>query len=287
MPTDSLISPLLAATVTAVALGVACAILSVFVVLRRWAFIGEGIAHSGFGGAGVAWMLVLLFPQALGAEQTPWIVSAAVALAGMATALLIGYFSNRERMNFDAVVGVFLVASLAWGFLAQHIYVHLRGAQPWGFDSVFLGNVMDVSARYALMAIAVCLGVIAIVIVLWKEILSYSFDPTGARVAGVRAGLIHYLLLLLIALTLIVGIRLAGALLVTALIVLPGVIGLLLSRRMGMVLTLAVATGLVGTLGGLLIHESARFIPIGPAMALILFVEFLLAYIASRLRVRT
>src|SRR5690606_37545603 len=142
-------SSLSAAMVTAVALGVTCAILSVFVVLRRWAFIGEGIAHSGFGGAGVAWMLVLLFPQALGAEQTPWIVSAAVALAGMATALLIGYFSNRERMNFDAVVGVFLVASLAWGFLAQHIYVHLRGAQPWGFDSVFLGNVMDVSARYA------------------------------------------------------------------------------------------------------------------------------------------
>jgi ABC-type Mn2+/Zn2+ transport system permease subunit len=287
MPTaQAIFTPITSAAITATALGVACAVLSVFVVLRRWAFIGEGIAHSGFGGAGVAWVLVLMFPQTLGVEQTPWIVSAAVVIAGLLTAVLIGYFSNQERMNFDAVVGVFLVASLAWGFLAQHVYSHLRHAQPWGFDSVFLGNVLDVSPQYAVLAAVISLAVVMMVGLLWKELLSYCLDPTGAQVAGVRAGLVHYLLLVLVAVTLIVGIRLAGALLVTALIVLPGVIGLLLGRRIATVLGIAIATGLVGTLGGLAVHESARFIPVGPAMALILFLEFVVAYAVARLIAR-
>ena len=217
------------------------------------------------------------------ARSTPWLVSAAVAVSSIATALLIGYFSNRRRLHFDAAVGVFVVASIAFGFLAQHIYVHIHGVDPWGYDSLFLGNILDLSTRYAIATLIVCLAVVGIVALLWKELLSYCFDPLGARVAGVRAGLIHYLLLFLTSVTLIVGLRLSGALLVTALIVLPGVIGLLLSQRIGVVLLIAIIAGLVGTVGGLMIHQSARYLPAGPSMALLLFVEFLLAYAFSHL----
>src|SRR5690554_3308002 len=95
------------ALVSAIALGVACAVLSVFVFLRRWAFIGEGISHSGFGGAGVAWILALLAPGVFGAEQAPWVVTGCVILFCLLTAGLIGYFSQRGGINFDAVVGIF------------------------------------------------------------------------------------------------------------------------------------------------------------------------------------
>lgn len=277
------LSPFAAAALTAGALGVACAVLSVFVVLRRWAFLGEGIAHSGFGGAGIAWAMVLLLPSVFSPVHTPWLVSVMIAVSSILTAMLVGYFSNRQRMNFDAVVGVFVVASVAFGFVVQHIYVYKYGVDPWGFDGVFLGNVLDVSPEYAIAAALVCLGVVGVVGLLWKEMLSCCFDPTGAHVAGVRAGLIHYLLLGLIAVTLIVGIRLSGALLVTALIVLPGVIALLLSKRINTVVAISITAGLIGTLGGLMIHQSARYIPVGPAMALVLFGEFLIAYAASRL----
>ncbi|MCC6240349.1 MAG: metal ABC transporter permease [Phycisphaerales bacterium] len=281
------VHPFITAAITISALGVACALLSVFVVLRRWAFIGEAIAHSGFGGAGMAWIAILLWPQLLGAEQTPLTVSAAVAIMGIIVALLIGYFSNRARLNFDAAVGTVLVASVAWGFLAQNLYVHVHHAQPWGFESVILGSVLDVTFPYALLTVAICLSIILIVALFWKELLSYVLDPVGAQVSGVRAGMMHYLLLLMIAGTLIVGIRLSGALLVTALIVLPGVIGLLLSQQIARVLIIAIAAGLIGTVGGLIIHELAPFVPIGPAMTLLLLLEFIPAFIISRLRSST
>lgn len=267
---------------TAIALGVASALLSVFVVLRRWSFIGEGIAHSGFGGAGVAWMLALLAPGLVTAEQTPWIVSLCVIGFSLLCAVLIGHFMLSGRLNSDAVIGVFLVASLAFGFLAQHIYMHVHGRQPWGYDSIFLGNVLDVGATYAMAAVAISVAIVVTVAMMGKEILSYCLDPTGARVSGVRAPLVHYMLMLLVAITIIVGVRVAGALLITALVVLPGVVALLITRRIQWVITCAICAGLIGTLGGLLIHETWRFLPAGPAMALVLFIEFLVAYAFSR-----
>src|SRR5690606_37426086 len=119
--------------------------------------------------------------------------------------------------NFDAVVGIFLVASLAFGFSAQHLYVHLDPThrQPWGFDRVFLGNISDVSTTYTLAAVGICFAVVAVVSVLWKEIVSYCFDPHGAHVGGVRTGWMHYLLILLVTVTIIVGMHIAGALLIT------------------------------------------------------------------------
>ncbi len=273
---------------TAITLGITCAVLSVFVVLRRWAFIGEGISHSGFGGAGVAWMLALIAPGVFGAEHTPWIVTLCVVAFCLMTALLIGYFSQRGGINFDAVVGIFLVASLAFGFTAQYVYVHFDPdhRQPWGFDSIFLGNLLGVTPPYAIAAAVTCIAIVVMVWLLWKEIVCYCFDPEGAHVGGVRAGFVHYLMLLLVALTIIIGMQVAGALLVTALIVLPGVVATLLSRRMKAVLGIAIAAGLIGTVGGTLVHQWLRYIPPGPAITLVLFLEFVAAYIVSRLVLR-
>src|SRR5438445_3050736 len=115
MWTDLLQSP---AVLTALAMAIACATLSVFVVSRRWAFIGEGISHSGFGGAGTAWLAALIFP----ALNQAWVPYVGVVLFSLATAWAIAYFTRGQRVNSDAVIGIFLVASLAWGMLAQQVY---------------------------------------------------------------------------------------------------------------------------------------------------------------------
>src|ERR1700734_3404948 len=86
-----------------IALATACAVLSVLVVSRRWAFIGEGISHSGFGGAGTAWVLALLAP---GLDR-PWMPYACVIVFCLLTAGAIGFLSFRERVNSDAAIGIF------------------------------------------------------------------------------------------------------------------------------------------------------------------------------------
>jgi ABC-type Mn2+/Zn2+ transport system permease subunit len=267
---------------TATSLALACAVLSVVVVLRRWAFIGEGISHSGFGGAGTAWLLMLFVP----ALDQPWVPYASVVIFCMATALSIGAMS-RERggVHADAVIGIFLVASLAWGFLAQQVYQYVRhGINPPMFDSLLFGRLVEFSPQYTRAAVVLCLAVVAVVLALWKEILSYCFDPLLAETSGVRAGFVHYLLMVLVALVIVIGVRVAGSVLVTALLVLPGATALLLSRRLGIVVMLSIGIALLGAAGGLMITRRWAYLPAGPAMVLIMFAEFMIAWMTSRLR---
>src|SRR3954463_12785008 len=114
-------SDVFSSVLTACSMAVACATLSVFVVTRRWAFIGEGIAHSGFGGAGTAWMLALLFP-ALDSPELNWLPYCGVIVFCLLTGLAIGAVTRGDRTGSDTAIGIFMVASIAWGFVAQSAY---------------------------------------------------------------------------------------------------------------------------------------------------------------------
>ena len=267
----------LAATI---AMAIACAVLSVFVVARRWAFIGEGISHSGFGGAGVAWLLMLAAPALV---DQPWVVFVCVIAFCLATALAIGYLSHGSRVTGDAAIGIFLVASLAFGFLAQQIFRHARGVMPQYADSLLFGQLAAIDARMAIVCMLISLAVIVVVAALGKEILAYCFDPLMAQASGVPTGMIHYLLMVLIAVTIIIGMPITGSVLVTALLVLPGVTANLLSRRLRDVIVIAVACGIIAAIVGVAINAAWRYIPTGPAIVLTLFIEFLLAYAGRRI----
>ncbi len=273
-------SDLLAPILTAASLALACAGLSVFVVLRRWAFIGEGIAHSGFGGAGTAWLLVLIFPT-LRQEGFEWIPYLGVIVFCILTALAIGYFTRSGTINSDAAIGIFMVASLAWGILAQFIYRHVRGVDPVGWDTFLFGQ-MNVSRDFAIGAVMLCGAIFAVVVMLGREIVAYCFDPTTAEASGVRVGLIHYLLMVLMSLTIVIGVRLAGSVLVTALLVLPGATALLLCRELRRAIVASLAVAIIGTLGGLGVHVRWTFLPTGPIIVLLLFFQFLTAYAWGR-----
>ena len=259
------------AVLVAVAMAVACAVLSVFVVSRRWAFIGEGISHSGFGGAGTAWLLALAFPAAF---ERPWVPYAGVVVFSLGTALAIGYLTRRQRVDSDTAIGIFLVASLAWGMLAQQIYFLRTHRDPVGWGTFFFGRVENVSWTFSVGAALVCVAVVAVVALLGKEIVAYCFDPALAEASGAPARLIHYLLMVLVALTIVVGVRVAGSLLIPALLVLPGATALQLSDRLRSVVVASVVVALCGAIAGLAVRARWPAIPTGPAIVLVLFALF-------------
>ncbi|HEV8605041.1 MAG TPA: metal ABC transporter permease [Tepidisphaeraceae bacterium] len=268
--------------ITASAIGLACAALSVFVILRRWAFIGEGIAHAGFGGAGTAWVLSLLLPGVAGLRSEGGIYCiAAVFCLGMA--LVIGCMTRREHVYSDTAIGIVLVASLAWGFLGLGAYIQLKNITPPGWGDYVLGQTslrrVDVMA-----ALLMCGGVLWVLGLMRKEIVAFCFDAEMAEVGGVRVGVIHYVMILLVTTTILLGMRLMGSLLVAALLVLPGAIGLQLSRRMSVVVGTAVGAGLIGAVAGPLINHQWGFIKEGPAIVLVLVMEFGIAYLWRRTR---
>jgi len=112
--------------------GVAGAVLSVFVVLRRWAYLGDGIAHAGFGGIGTAVLLAIAFPS-LNNGPAIFMIGAGFALA---TAVAVGWISRRRAVSGDAAVGIFVAAALAWGFIAFSLHNHLgRGGTVVGLSA--------------------------------------------------------------------------------------------------------------------------------------------------------
>jgi len=263
-----------ASFIASVSLAIACAILSVFVISRRWAFIGEGIGHAGFGGAGTAWLLSLAFP----AMKNPGATYAVAVLFCIIMAIGIAYFSRR-KIHVDTVIGIFLVASIAWGLAAQGIYAKVNHDQPpSNWEDFLVGRLGGVSFAFGAAAVAAALAAIVIVTLLWKEIVSYCFDPAMAEVAGVRTGVIHYLLILLLALMIILGLELTGPLLIPALLILPGAAALQLSKRMKSVFAISVAIAILGSVIGSLAHACWQFIPAGPAIVLVMFAMFLISY---------
>jgi ABC-type Mn2+/Zn2+ transport system permease subunit len=262
-------------------MAIACAILSVFVVARRWAFMGEGISHSGFGGAGTAWMLAVAFPDTFNTPLAPYVF---VLLFCFAAAVGIGWLSSTGRVTSDAAIGIFLVASLAWGFVGQHIYTSHYHLNPAGFSNLLFGQMQAVTQEYTVLAIAVALLVAGLTYSLSKEIIAYCFDPLLARTSGVRTTFIHYLLMAMMALAIVVGIRVVGSVLVTALLVLPAATANMLTRKLSGVMFISLVIALVGAWGGLLISENFRMLPAGSCIVLTMFAEFLIVMLYAKLR---
>jgi len=268
------------AFIAAGAMAVACAVLSVVVVARRWGFLGEGISHSGFGGAGTAWMLAVAFPSLFHNDQLPFLM---VIVFCFLAAGVIGWLSSGQRVSSDSAIGIFLVASLAWGFVGQNIYTAHYHVSPFGFDNLLFGQMRSIDNAYAIGSVMVAVAVVSLAGLMSKEVLAYCFDPLLARTSGVRTTFIHYLLMALLALTIVIGIRVVGSVLVTALLILPAASANLLSRRIERVVPLSIAISLAGAWGGLLVSSVWRWLPAGSAIVLTMVLLFCAALLTSRL----
>ena len=241
------------AIITGVAVAVVCSLLSVIVVLKRMAFIGQGISHAGFGGIGTAIQLGL----AVG-----WAQDLLVLTFCLGTGIAIGVLSRRGRLETDSAIGIFLVGAMAWGVLMTDLSVVLQQHEwywRWfgletvrpGFEQLLFGSLLSVTPTDMWLALAVATAVVLALVLLAKELLFFTFDETVSYVFGVRSGVMYYLLLVLLSLTIVVSMRLVGFVLVSALLVIPGATGLQLSQRLGGVLMGSLAVGLIGVLGGL------------------------------------
>jgi len=222
------------ALVAALLVGIVAGALGVFVVLRRLAFLGVGIAHSAVGG--VALGLVL---------GTDPLLSAGVFAA--IVALAIGVATRRGGLDSDAVIGVFFSGSMA---LAVLLFSLDHGYRPHLFGYLF-GDVLATSGR-ELAGLGAAGGVVLACLALtWRQHLFVAFDEELARAYGHRVERLDALLLVLVAATVVIGMRLVGALLIQALLVVPAAVAVMWSRRLGGQVLISVALGAGAGGGGL------------------------------------
>jgi manganese/iron transport system permease protein len=224
----------LRALVASSLVGLICAVVGTYVVLKGISFIGDGISHAAFPGVVAAFML-----------QGPYYLGAAVAAVG--TALAIGFVSRRGLLRMDTAIGVLFAGTFALGVF---LFSLIDGYVADLFSFLF-GNVLAISA--ADLAALVILGslVLGAVIVLWKELLYATFDPLGAQASGIRVGLLEYVFLSIVALAIVVSLQAVGIILVVAMLVTPAASAQLLTSRFGSMMRIAVLIGVGSAIAGL------------------------------------
>ena len=263
------------ALIAGLLMSLTCGLLSPFVVLRRLSFSADGLAHASLGGLALGMFLLATGPApTLASYAVSFVFTCVVAAA-------IAYFSGGQRVHSDTAVGACYVAAFALGILL----LSLRQRYSGHLEHFFFGSLLAVNplecwllAALALVAAVLCFGC-------WRWLAQWTFDEELAQAGGVPTAALRYALILLIAATVILSTRVVGVLLVTAMLILPGAVGTLLGRSMGIITLLSLGVALASTLTGLALSNAAD-VPPGPAIVLTAFALFVAAYLLRRHRDR-
>lgn len=245
-------------------IGLGCAVLAFFVVLRRMAFVGVGISHAALGG--VALGLLLGVDPLLAALGFSVVV-----------AWLIGAIGGRGKLSEDTAIGIFFPTAMALG-------VALMAGTPdyrQNLLGYLFGNILLVQDGDLVFA-AILVGTsIAVTLLFFKELLFISVDEETARAAGLPAARLRYLLLTLIAVTIVSAIKVVGIILVSAFLVIPAATAQTLAPSVRSMLVLSVAFALTSVVGGLWISWVLD-LPSGAAIVLLAAALFFVAMAGSR-----
>jgi ABC-type Mn2+/Zn2+ transport system permease subunit len=224
------------AFVGGVLVGAICALVGTYVVLRGLAFVGDALAHAAFPGVVIAYLL----------KGNIYLGATIFALA---TALAIGLVSRRGRVSYDTAIGILFAGAFALGVLLMST---IHGYTVDLFSFLF-GNVLGISQRDLLWVGLLGAIVVLTIILFYKELLLLSFDPTVAEAMGYPTQALNYLLLGLIALTIVISIQAVGIILVVALLVTPSATAYLLTERFFRMMILGVLLAALAAVIGLYI----------------------------------
>jgi len=250
------------ALVSGILVGILCAVLGVFLVLRRLSLIGDGLAHVTFGSVALA----------LALKAQPTYVTLAALPVVLLSSLGILKLTEKARIYGDAAIGIVSAAGIAGGIL-------IAGASG-GFNvelfSYLFGNILAVSSRETILAGALFCVVIAVVTVNYNRLFAITFDEELARSSGIQVERINALLALLTALTVVLAMKLVGILLVSALLIIPPVTALQVARSFRLTIILSALFSVFSVTSGILLSFSLN-LPSGGVIVLLNIVLLMLS----------
>jgi manganese/iron transport system permease protein len=241
--------------------GVLCAVMGTYVVLRSMAFLGDALAHAVLPGVAIAYLL--------GGNLTTGALVAALIIA-----LGIGVFSNRGMIKEDTAIGILFTASLSLGVAL------ISTIRTYAVDlsHILFGNLLGVSASDLWLTGSLGLATLAVVLVLYKPFLVISFDPVLAATMRLPISALRNLMLVLLAVTIVVSMQTVGVGLGSAMLVTPAATAYLLVRRLPSMMAVSAFFGAISSLAGLYLSFYMD-ISSGAAIVLTATMFFFLAYL--------
>ena len=253
------------AMLIAVLVAVPTALLSCFLVLKGWSLMGDAISHAVLPGVVLAYIVGL--PLGVGAFA-----------AGMGCALLTGFLKENSRIKEDTVMGVVFSGLFGLGivlYTSIQTDVHL--------DHILFGDILGVSTGDIIQTGIIALVVTAIIIAKWRDLLLFTFDPQQAGAIGLPVRVLHYGLLALLSLTIVAALTAVGIVLVIALLVAPGAIAFLISKRFAPMMLIAVTVSVLSSIIGI---YASFFIDSAPAPTIVLLMSatFIVTFVVTTTR---
>lgn len=243
-------------------IAVPMAILSCFLVLKGWSLMGDAVSHAVFPGIVIAYILAI--PLAVGAFA-----------AGMVCALATGFLKENSRIKEDTVLGIVFSGMFGLGLV---LYVKVQSDVH--LDHILFGDMLGIVARDLLETGLIALVATLFLTILRKDLLAYSFDEQHAKAIGLPTRLLHYGLLAVLSLAVVGALKAVGIILSVAMLVAPGAIAFLLTRRFGTMLLTAVAIAVSASVAGIYLSFFIDSAP-APTIVLVMTAIFIIAFVKT------
>ncbi|QGM81147.1 metal ABC transporter permease [Otariodibacter oris] len=255
------------ALIISLIVGVVCATLSCYLVLKGWSLMGDAISHAVLPGIVLAYVVSL--PLAVGAF-----------VSGIFCSVAVGYLKENSRIKEDTVMGIVFSGMFAFGIV---LFTKVQSDQH--LLHILFGNILGISEDEFQQTLLIALISLAVILLKRKDLLLYCFDPSHARTIGLNVKLLHYGLLVLLALVIISAMQVVGVILVVAMLITPGITGYVLAKRFDYMLLIAICTSLFSGVVGVLMSFHFN-VATGPSVVLLQAVCFIVAFAISKVKSR-
>ncbi|MFD3162961.1 metal ABC transporter permease [Herpetosiphon sp. NSE202] len=257
-------APTQRALLAAILIGILCSVVGAFVVLQDLSFIGDALAHASFPGVVIASML-------------GWNIALGGAIFGVATALGVGWITRRSKVSLDTAIGVLFAGMFALGIF---LLSRDRGYNKELFG-LLLGDILAVRQSDLWTIVGVGGLILVVIAALYKELVLMTFDRTAAAAQGLPVGFLHYLLLSIMAITVVVAIQSIGIVLVVAMLVTPAATASLVVRRFWSMIVWGSLQGLVAATIGIYVSAYIDGVPTGSSIVLAHTAIFLIVLVLA------
>ncbi|UPU38386.1 metal ABC transporter permease [Erysipelothrix rhusiopathiae] len=244
-----------------IALGILTGVTGTFAVLRKQSLLGDSIAHSALAGITVAFIMT-------GTKNTEILLLGAL-IAGLLATFIINSISNNTRINFESAMALVMSVFFGVGFILLTHIQKMPDSQQAGLERFLFGQAATILQRDVYFVIGVTLVVVVLMILLWKEIKVFSFDPIYAHSIGLSTQFLNIVLSGFIVAAIIMGIQMVGVVLMSALIIAPAVAARQWTHSLTGMTILAAVFGAISGLGGTIVSSLINKFPTGPAIVVI------------------
>jgi ABC-type Mn2+/Zn2+ transport system permease subunit len=241
--------------------GILCSTVGTYVILQGMAFFGDALAHTILPGVVIAYLF-----------GWPYVIGALIV--GILSAIGIGVLSQRGDLREDTAIGIVFAGSFALGVAM------LSTVRSYAVDlaHILFGDVLGVSLNDLWLILGLGLVILFTIFLFYKEFLVVAFDPTQAVVLRLPVQFLRYLLLVLIAVTIVVSLQVVGVALMLAMLVTPAAAAQLLTRRLPTMMAVAATIGALSNITGLYLSYYFN-VASGPAMVLVATAVFIFVFV--------